>query len=573
MSRHATLMVAGLDATPDTFGELEVAGGRGDFLGEVEPATLSVSMEWPVWRPLPVVGDGVQVAGWLPHSGLPEQSMAALFAGQVTDVAYEDGIVSLVAVDQLRRLDGLMVGDEPWPAEPWPARLQRLRDLIAARLPAEDRGWWGQWWGWPGTPSNLADAYVAARDVDRQDALGLVRDHLRFAGQFVWAMPHFGAINDSGPAPADIRSWAPATGYGTIFPESGWFFAQVPEVFAAWIVDDPGPRNWQNLGTCINRLEVTGPRVAADGRPPAEAGDEPTDWVHGAAVAQAVASRHGPRSGKIDTPLAMNLIGQSLPFTTIDLGRFAAAWLARTGWPVWACDGVSVDFTRPDPDRPAWQMRRAWLWLAQGGPCKAGQPVVLHGVGGSTVGPAPGGEDDPNWIIEQRTIRWTEEGWEVDLESLTDPAVYRGTVGPPIDPRSNVSLMEPPRMLLPSGGTLLRPLLLAGGVQGAAGGWWRIVAPDAGLTGPVVVNRGAGTLVPTPAGLPPGAVRLVVQWLDAADATAPRQWMELRIQVRTAVTWRDLPDGLRWADVPVDVRWMDADELATTGGGAGAFGD
>lgn len=553
---HCLFLLAGADVTPDTFGELEISGGRSDWLGDVEPASLSVSMQWPVWAPTPVLGDRVQVAGWLPHTGDRAGSNAALFDGAVTDVAVEGDIVSLVAVDPLRRLDGLMIGDEPWPAEPWQTRAPRIVEATARQLPAEDRPWFSEWVGWNGAPPTIEAGMVARRDVDRQDALQVLRDMMRDAGRCFWYVPDRNSINDAYPAPTDPQRWRPGVGYGTVMPRDYLFFAQVPAIPAAWIVADPPPRQAMNLQACVNLLKVSGPVVDATGRPLDGDGSE---WQVLSGVGASQVSRYGPRSGTM--PLRHALPGPGVtggPW--LDPWQVANAWLRRSGWPSWSADGVLVDFTQPDPGRPAWMMQRAWLWLAQGGAAKACQSVALHGVTGSTDGPAPA-DGAPNWVAEQRTIRWTENGWEVELTSLTDPAVYRGTVGPPIDPRTNVTLAVAPVQPVPTAGTLLQPLWASGGRVGAWGGVWRFVAPDLGVQGPTVTNRGPGTLLPT-GPLPVGVHRVLVQHLASGDATHPTDWLELRLRVVAGYRWRDLDPALPWRQVPAELTWKTADTAA-----------
>lgn len=534
MSRHATVWVAGRDVTPDTLGECEIVVGRSTFTDAPDAASLSLSIEWPAWASIPVIGDTVHVLGWLPGD---EGTARALFAGNVTDVAWEGGIVSVLAVDPSRKLDGVTVGDVPWPMEAWGERVARILALARAALPDEAH------WLQPRYGNDLAPIWaqkvrVPWRDVDRQPVLTLLGELLDPVG-VAWAyMPHMGGVS-SDPHPADPRAWLPRMKFVHLIPVNVPVALDVSvSIPASMITADPPPRVAMNLGPVCNEWVVKGVTVGGDGKPV-----EGDGWEVVAALPEAARRRYGESSASVDSGFAHDPGNALYP---------RPSWLARelldrTGYPTWAADGVLIplDGAALDADRD-W-CRAVWTQLLAETPVGAvGGRVYLEGVQGTS-------SDLGGWVVEGLRVAWLEDGWEVEFTGLSDPAVYYGqATAPPIDPRNPVSLADAVPAVIGTGGRLLQPLLHKDGVQGAAGGVWRVVAPDLGTEGPEVPNGGVGTFVPMPV-LPPGGHRLVVQWLTLAGATVPAEWLELPVTVAAGSTWDDM--AMTWDQIGVDVTW------------------
>jgi len=105
------------------------------------------------------------------------------FAGRITDLSatIDDPAgtirVTVTAVDQLADLENRYVGAEPWLAEPFAARVDRILDLAGVTVPALiDEG--------------LADLIVTWRDVDNQSAGTLIADLAAGVDGVLWSATH-----------------------------------------------------------------------------------------------------------------------------------------------------------------------------------------------------------------------------------------------------------------------------------------------------------------------------------------------------------------------------------------------
>lgn len=548
-TRHVTVWIGGRDVTPDTLGELSIAGGRGTFLDAPDAVSLSLSMEWPTVQSIPRVGEPVQVLGWLP--GTPSTaSRRALFAGNITDVAWEGATVSVLAVDPMRRLDGVYIGDEPWPMEYYNYRMRRIMDLGQAALSPEDAAWFGYganlnepWW--------LVDwgrRRMPRRDVDRQELLQLVEDMTAPAGTAIYYVPHNQLPGTS--TPADPGLWRPCIGSARL--DSLYYPPQLMvEVPAGMIAADEPYRVFMNLAPLANEWKVTGQWVDPSGTPVESSDTQPAEWAASAAAPESARRRYGPVSKSLNagTCLVAGVQGET-PDSA--LARF---WLARTGYPTWGADSVVIPFDAAACEVDRDRADHVWRRLLALGPGACGFRVGLQGVRGSSRTTST--EEYPEWVVEGMQIDWLEDGWEVTLTSLSDPAVYFGTAtSDPVDPRSAVSLERPMPDVVPASGVLLRPLWFHGGVQGATGGYWRVAVAGTGQRGPFVANTGPGCLLPT-GPLNIGPQRLVVQRLPHPESTQPTDWLEVDVTVAAGYRWADLPD-IPWTQVPDTLTWAAA---------------
>lgn len=551
-TRHVTVWINGRDVTPDTLGELSIAGGRGTFLDTPDAVSLSLSMEWPTFQPIPRVGEPVSVLGWLPYWA-PGYYDRALFHGHITDVAWEGGIVSVLAVDPLRRLDGVYIGDQPWPMEYYTRRMERILDLGQQSLSPDDAVWFGtgqnpnEPWYWASFQGNR----YPWRDVDRQELLQVLDGMLSPAGVAMYYMPH-NHKNVWDKSPSHPSLWRPCTGSARV-GAAGYPPPLVAEVPAFAILADPPYRVFMNLGPLTNEWKVTGKWLDPGGKPVESSDTQPTEWQVTAAADQAARRRYGPVSGSLDfgTGLIAGVEGED----TAGEQRLAQFWLNRTGYPTWGADSVVIPLDYETVQANKWKSCDIWLRLLAHGPGGCGFRVGLQGVKGSSYTTAT--EEYPEWVVEGMQIDWLEDGWEVTLTSLSDPAVYFGTAtGDPVDPRSAVSLERPVPDVVPASGVLLRPLWFHGGVQGATGGYWRVAVAGTGQRGPFVANTGPGCLLPT-GPLNVGPQRLVVQRLPHPESTQPTDWLEVDVTVAAGYTWADLPD-IPWTAVPDDLTWAAA---------------
>jgi len=106
-----------------------------------------------------------------------------VFAGRISDLAATiddpSGTVRIdvIAVDQLADLENRYVGDEPWLAEPFADRVERILSLAAVAVPAT-------------IDAGLADLIVSWRDVDSQSAGALIAELAAGVDGVLWSATH-----------------------------------------------------------------------------------------------------------------------------------------------------------------------------------------------------------------------------------------------------------------------------------------------------------------------------------------------------------------------------------------------
>lgn len=145
--------------------EWKVAGGRTDVSANVEATTLTIRLRHSTAGRVPALNEPMRLllGGALATAlGLPEADRAR-FTGEVTGRWITGDVLTVTAVGRRSRLGSLYVGDEPWPTELDGDRALRILQLAEAQLSDLQLGDVD-----PGT------AFVLARDVDRQPALGLL---------------------------------------------------------------------------------------------------------------------------------------------------------------------------------------------------------------------------------------------------------------------------------------------------------------------------------------------------------------------------------------------------------------
>ena len=121
------------------------------------------------------------VALWAPAGGTVRDVL--VFAGRISDLAATiddpSGTVRIdvIAVDQLADLENRYVGDEPWTAEPFADRVERILSLAAVSVPAT-------------IDAGLADLIVTWRDVDSQSAGALIAELAAGVDGVLWSATH-----------------------------------------------------------------------------------------------------------------------------------------------------------------------------------------------------------------------------------------------------------------------------------------------------------------------------------------------------------------------------------------------
>ena len=182
--------------------------------------------------------------------------------------------------------------------------------------------------------------------------------------------------------------------------------ASNPQTFFwdAITIGDPPPRLWRNKTTYVNTWSVK--HIDASTDPPGTPTAVATD--------QESRTKYGPRSGEWSTELLSSIVGQP----TTDAQDLADAWLARTRIPLFHVDPLTLAFT-PDIMSDLSQSQNWWdSWTA----------LLSHGpsqVGRLVRGQVTPGGPQLAMFVESTTIRYTDDGWEVDL-SLSPVAAYSG---------------------------------------------------------------------------------------------------------------------------------------------------
>ena len=392
---HVAIHFGGLERTCEFIESLSVSGGRSDKISQADPATLSATMKWyPGSAQMPQLGEEVRVVGWAP--GTPRvagMSVVPLFHGDITDIAVEDNIVSIVAVEPIRHLDGVFIGDAPWPSELLYERIERIVALAKSALgdpvwmPAQllSQGTRNQPW---------ARARAIERDVDRQRAKEMLEHETRHGlASFYYKLPDFVPESQEKTFTGmltlvdGIRSVSMT---GASIPRYG-----VP---CGLIGEDPPPRYWLNYTGVVNSWKL---------RCWEQKDVEAQVEVHDAASQAA----YGPRAASIATDLLHRLPAN-------DQGPLAAGLLALTKTPYWCVDNVTVyviEQLRGGVDVHQWQSA---MQMA-GSPGRHGEPRYFDLDRGQDAEHA----NMPVLMIENKTVDWRPDGWEITV-ATSHPKMY-----------------------------------------------------------------------------------------------------------------------------------------------------
>lgn len=414
--QHARIWADGVDLTCNTLIDLSISGGRGDRFGQADPATCNFRVQLDAGMAVPDIGAVVHVAGWLP--GAESTTRSALFTGKITDVALENDVLSAVAVDPTREIDGVLLGASPFPSETWQARFDKVWALTRTALGSPS------WMTGVGASWNLYDQaqgvgaptlLMLPRDVDRRRARDLLDELFRYFMADCFYIPHASDIRSTGVTgsvcPADPSAWTPRAGYrnGLHLPAS-W---HNPATTIRRCLIGQYPRRWRNLTSLINDVKViTHGYAAALPVNVAEHSDHASD-----AASQAA---HGFRSTTIST--ALLAFSNSTNTTPTNAGDWLAkAWLARTRYPSWGLDNLTVNLLKPLYPSGADQSREAlpaWKVLSHG-VSQLGRKIMVE-----PADPAAAAEP---WCVEGIDVAWHEDGWILNL-SCSDPKTYDGTL-------------------------------------------------------------------------------------------------------------------------------------------------
>ena len=413
--QHARLWLNQEDWSDRTIHALTINGGRSNPFAAADVATVGVTINF--WgRPLPIIGDRVDIAGWLPG----QTTYMPLFSGNVTDVAYEpaagvngEAVVSLTAADMMRALDGLPLGEEPWTNQYWSDRMDAIWEL--ARDGLRDPSWMA---GPTTRPNSILYAYyphgqtgppeapfmlavLRDRDIDSQPALALLREYMTQIGHALYMIP--------GPRSplTDQPPWPGAgVGYTNLFNLDPAPAGRIPA--SVIVAADPTPRYWVNLSTTAHKVVVRAFR-----RPDLE-------YVGAEFYAQGgFPARFGYKVRSIST----DMVDEDTPpegFTTPQ--ELANFWLWRVQWPAYMVD-LTLSLHPGHPDAAA-----VWDAVTVNGPAQCGVRVDVEGVTGTTEAARSG---DYEWVIEATEYELTADGWDVRL-TLAPATVYAGTL--PIPP-------------------------------------------------------------------------------------------------------------------------------------------
>jgi hypothetical protein len=486
--QHVQLWVNGHEVSCDTLAVLSIRGGRGDFLSDADSATVSFTLQWPANTAPPAFGDQVDIFGWLVGT-TPAQTGAALFTGHITDIALEDDWWHIVAADPLRRLQGIKVGDTPWPEESVQDRIERVWDALRAAAPAPDRVWMGSGhdlvasvshiWGTGGVWGVGASSTVVRRDVDSQPGLDLTRDYLRtFLGDLYYRP------DTAWPSPQDPKAWKPKVtvrnqfSVGALIPVDGY-----PWVFLSdcMVVADPPPRYFQNLGIMINQWKATYKIV--DPAKPAEA---PKDGEAIATADAGIIERFGPRQSSVNTELKWVVLPAGTPGSGVVINpaqSLADLLLTRTKVPDWSVDQVVIVFDPAtqqsvnDADRQS-----SWAVVAHGA-AQIGRGMNAKGLRGAT---STTNHLYTSWVVEQTQIDWTVGGWTVTVTASPE-SVYNGTVENQV-----LLLVSAPTRIPQRGGTVEVQVIRPYDRRPVTGGTLQITG------GTAVPNTGGPVVLPIP---------------------------------------------------------------------------
>lgn len=409
MEQHARIWVAGVEWSDYTIAALEISGGRSDRMSNPDVATVRCTVVLPADTDPPNLGARVDIKGWLcayvnrfGQVAGESNSSVALFSGVITDVAIEGDVLTFLAADLSVALQGLVIGDDPWPVEAWAERMEHI--WTALRAEAGDPSWMPVWADmWSQFFLFAFNDWQAARDVDRQAGLDLLYEYMAPYGVAIYFVPSFVWSGDVG----DPSTWQPTMRIRSSLEAHPGASDPATKVWDDITLGDPPPRVWRNKTTYANTWRVRHLDNTTDpyGEPEAVATDPDSR------------AKYGPREGAWSTELLAEFSGT--PVTAAQ--ELADAWLARTRIPLFHVDPLTVVFTPStmEPlasDQNWWD---SWTALMAHGPAQVGRRFRFQLQAGAPLVES---------FVESMTVRHVDDGWEVDL-SLSPVSAYTGLMG------------------------------------------------------------------------------------------------------------------------------------------------
>ena len=194
-----------------------------------------------------------------------------------------------MAADPLAVLADVVIGDEPWPAETLQARAARISGLIQAQTG----------WDYPVDTAGLSIWGAPARDVDAQEALGLLRELAESSGAILFFDPGY-----------DVSLFPEATRfrYASGDPLTG------PDTYELEV----SPRTYKSKGNVVNVVRVS--YGSGDPRPSVTLSDPASIAAHLRRY------RH---------------IKDVILSAQAEAEQLAQATLNRSAWPVWQQTGAT----------------------------------------------------------------------------------------------------------------------------------------------------------------------------------------------------------------------------------------
>lgn len=412
-----------------------VTHGRTSAEDQPDASTCQVTCYTDALAGLPATGDGLTVtlgasaAAYLGLAGSAWAAAAPRFSGTVTDVRAAPaatgvsgpGILQVTATGPQARLGRLVVGDVPWPSELDGARAAR----VIAAAQAASGGAFTVGALDPGTVS------VLGRDVDAQDALGLLQQLAQDAGAVFYARRDGTLEWHDAEHRRNVTTGAVALTAANVLRNAAW---------------------QQSVAGVVNDLTLAYGPDPGTGQPTARQAD-----------AGSVAT-YGPVASSVST----QLLGAA------DAAARAADMLGRRSQPRWRIDAMSVDMLRTVPPETAALLAQAELGtlatvtgFPESGPFVASRLYVegwqetfsrgawvmeLAVTDYALSGPAPRWADVPN--------SWTWANVPADLTWLASAGWWPGqdTAGRWLDVPSDVSWAEAPNAVTWAAADTLWPI-------------------------------------------------------------------------------------------------------------------
>lgn len=410
MIQHARIWVDGVEWSGITIASLEIDGGRNNKTSMPDATTMGAAIILPTNIQPPRLGARVHVKGWLtPHQHITPPTEAnssrALFAGTITDLAMEGDVLSLVAADPTPELQGINVGDTPWPVESWEARTGHVWNALrtAAGVPSWMPPWsdlWAQFYfpAW--------NYWQLGRDVDRQPGIDLLTEYMAPYNVAFFYVPHWDVgLGNAVGVPATPDLWAPSVRIRSGLEDHPAWSNPQPGFHDSIISNDPPYRLWRNKSSYVSRWKIGYNDNTVD----------PPNAVSVQVVDAAAESAYGPRGGEWNTSLLAQYVGSPITDAT-DLGNM---WLARTKTPAWQVDNVTLIFEpfalEGQPAAENWW--DSWGALLKFGPGQVGRNILIQ------LDP---GQPTRKAIVEGMRIAHTPDGWTVELNM--SPSVFYDAV-------------------------------------------------------------------------------------------------------------------------------------------------